>query len=98
MLYNSRLRYTLYGMIASASLISISAQAAGPDGVFGDYFTNMTTSCGANEAITGFNTAPATYGMRICTTFQSIVGSVLGTGISPTGSAVVGFAPITGAP
>ncbi|MBC7503470.1 tail fiber domain-containing protein, partial [Candidatus Gracilibacteria bacterium] len=34
----------------------------------------------------------------ICTTFQSIVGSVLGTGIAPTGSAVVGFAPITGAP
>ncbi|MBC7503718.1 hypothetical protein H7169_02005, partial [Candidatus Gracilibacteria bacterium] len=96
-IFKTKARYTLYGVIASASIISISAQAAGLDGVFGDYFTNMTTSCGANEAITGFNTAPATYGMRICTTFQSIVGSVLGTGIAPTGSAVVGFAPITGA-
>ncbi|MBC7503719.1 hypothetical protein H7169_02010 [Candidatus Gracilibacteria bacterium] len=96
-IFKTKIRYTLYGVIASASIISISAQAAGLDGVFGDYFTNMTTSCGANEAITGFNTAPATYGMRICTTFQSIVGSVLGTGIAPTGSAVVGFAPITGA-
>ncbi len=41
-----KLKYTLYGTIISASLITLVAQASTVDGVFGDYFRRMiTTAC-----------------------------------------------------
>lgn len=77
------LRYFLYGIVLATSLSSLASQAAGPDGVFGDYFQNMITdaaSCGAGTAITGFDSTPGTnYGKQECTTFDNLVKTVLTT-------------------
>ena len=60
--FMTRFRYSLYGVIASVSITSLSVQAAGLDGVFGDYFTNMTTPCAPLYVLTGLsNTADATF-------------------------------------
>lgn len=93
MLFPSRLRYVLYGAVASISLISLSVSAGAADGVFGEYFNNIirdASSCGTNTAITGFTaTAGASFGTQRCTTFQNIVKSVLGTSSATDGQAVV---------
>ena len=77
------LRYFLYGIVLTASLSSLASQAAGPDGVFGDYFQNMITdaaSCGAGTAITGFDSTLGTgFGTQECTTFDNLVKTVLTT-------------------
>ena len=95
MLFPSRLRYVLYGAVASISLISLSVSAGAADGVFGEYFNNIirdASSCGTNTAITGFTaTAGASFGTQRCTTFQNIVKSVLGTSSATDGQAVVWF-------
>jgi hypothetical protein len=68
MLLISRLRYALYGSLASVSLISLSVSAGTADGVFGDYFRNIiSTPCAAGFIITGFSETPdINYGKRIC--------------------------------
>ena len=77
------LRYFLYGIVLATSLSSLASQAAGPDGVFGDYFQNMITdaaSCGAGTAITGFDSTLGTgFGTQECTTFDNLVKTVLTT-------------------
>ena len=75
----SKLRYTLYGAVASLSLITLAVQASSPDGVFGDYFTNMTGFCISDQVITGFsNTAGATYATKQCTSLAQILGGITG--------------------
>ena len=94
-MFSIKLQYFLYGSILSASLIVLSTQAAGPNGVFGDYFTNMITdaaSCGTNTVLTGFNATPGTnYGKQECTTFQNIVKSLFAGSTGSPGQAVTGF-------
>ena len=79
----TNLRYFLYGIVLATSLSSLASQAAGPDGVFGDYFQNMITdaaSCGAGTAITGFDSTLGTgFGTQECTTFDNLVKTVLTT-------------------
>ena len=77
------LRYFLYGIVLATSLSSLASQAAGPDGVFGDYFQSMITdavTCGPNKVVTGFDSTPGTnYGKQECTTFDNLVKTVLTT-------------------
>ena len=49
----------------------------------------MTQPCALDEAITGFDTSPSTYGQRKCTTFQNIVKTVLGSSTAPDGQALL---------
>lgn len=102
-MFSSRIRYSLYGVILTASLGSLAVQAAGTDGIFGDYFQNMirdAASCGTNTVITGFDTtAGSTFGTQECTPFNTLVKTVLKTFWSaPAWQAVVGYDPATGNP
>lgn len=82
-MFSSRIRYSLYGVILTASLGSLAVQAAGTDGIFGDYFQNMirdAASCGTNTVITGFDTTDgSTFGTQECTPFNTLVKTVLKT-------------------
>lgn len=93
----SKVKYALYGALISTSIVSTIAYAGTIDGVFGDYFRNIVTnaaSCGTNTAIIGFDTTTgSTFGTQKCTTFQSIVQSVLGTSTAPLGQAMIGYNP-----
>ena len=80
MLLSSRLRYTLYGTVLSASLISLSASAGTADGVFGEYFKNIiNTPCSYGyEVITGFSASSTNYGTRTCTSIATVLGNSTG--------------------
>ena len=82
-MFSSRIRYSLYGVILTASLGSLAVQAAGTDGIFGDYCQNMirdAASCGTNTVITGFDTTDgSTFGTQECTPFNTLVKTVLKT-------------------
>ncbi len=69
-MFSLKIRYTLYGMIISASLITLVAQASSTDGVFGIYFRNMiTTACSWVNILTWFDdtNGSVAYGTKICT-------------------------------
>ena len=69
-MFSLKIRYALYGVIASASLITLVAQANTTDGVFGIYFRNMiNTACTGTGVLTGFDDiiGSAGYGTKICT-------------------------------
>jgi len=51
-MFTQKIKYFLYGMIASLSLVSVITYASGTDGVFGDYFERITGLCAANSVIT----------------------------------------------
>lgn len=75
-MFSIKIKYFLYGIITSVSLISIVTYAAsGPDGVFGDYFTRMTGLCASNSVVTWFQTG-SLYGKQECITIGSLVGSL----------------------
>ncbi len=76
-MFSLKIRYALYGVIASASLITLVAQASPTDGVFGDYFRRMiTTACTGTGVVTGFDDTigSAAYGMKTCTALSTILG------------------------
>lgn len=77
-------------IVGSFSFIAIT-KAGTADGIFGDYFSRMTGDCAANEAITGFDQTPATYGAKKCTAIGAIVAAIFGSSTAPAGQAVVGF-------
>ncbi len=80
-MFTQKIKYFLYGIIISASLISIFSYASWPDGVFGDYFQNIINNsvvCNdPNAVVTGFdNTLGASYGTKICRTIKDLVSSL----------------------
>lgn len=75
-MFTQKIKYFLYGMIASLSLVSVITYASGTDGVFGDYFERITGLCAANSVITWFEDASGTFGTKNCTTISSLVGSL----------------------
>ena len=88
---SQKIKYTLYGVLASVSVITLVTQAAGPDGVFGDYFSKMTLNCtNTYDLITGFNNT-GDYGMRKCHTIQEVFQNVFGSTGALTGQAMIGF-------
>ncbi len=79
-MFSLKIRYTLYGMIISASLITIVAQATTTDGVFGEYFRRMVGTCNLSNAqvLTGFDDNPsvALFGTKACTTLTSLLDTI----------------------
>ncbi len=79
-MFSLKIRYTLYGMIISASLITLVAQASSTDGVFGEYFRKMVGTCvTANaEVLTGFDPNPTLgiFGTKVCTTITSLLDTI----------------------
>lgn len=51
----------------------------------------MTLACPINSVITGFDASGTDYGMRHCSTLQTILGSIFGASTAPTGQAMLGF-------
>lgn len=93
-MFSPQIRWFLYGVLITTSLVSVITYASGIDGVFGDYFDNIihdAVGCWTNTAITGFDTTPANFGKQKCTTFDNIVRTVLWVGTTPSGQAVVWF-------
>ncbi len=77
-MFSLKIRYTLYGMILSASLITLVAQASTVDGVFGEYFRNMVGVCSTTDAkvITGFDNNPSLFGDKVCTKLTSLLDTI----------------------
>lgn len=104
MVFTSRLRYALYGAVASASLISLSVSAGTADGVFGDYFTRMTGYCDISstnsEVLTGLAATSDgfDFGTKRCTSLRVLIGRVFASFPTPIGQAIIGFDAITGNP
>ncbi len=75
---SNKLRYTLYGTIISASLITLVAQASSVDGVFGDYFRKMVGTCTlwTDQVITWFDNNPNFFGEKVCTTLTSLLDTI----------------------
>lgn len=97
MILTSRLRYALYGALASASLVSLSVQAGPNDGVFGDYFTNMTGYCdisGTNsQVLTGLanNSDGEPFGTKRCTSLRVLIANIFALSSARDGQAMLGF-------
>lgn len=70
------LRWAIYGSIIGSIVTigfsSLVTQASSPDGIFGDYFIRIVGgnagngTCPSWQAIVGFSTGAANYGMPIC--------------------------------
>lgn len=64
------------------------------DGVFGTYFQNMIQSCNHDQVITGFsNGQNHNYGKATCQSTKKLLGIALGTSVSDTTQAIIGFDP-----
>ncbi len=93
-MFSLKIRYALYGMILSASLITLVAQAGTEDGVFGDYFYRMIGVCPTNkEIVTGFDPNTGQYGARVCTKITSILGKIGINVDDATGNIGIGTTP-----
>ncbi len=77
-MFSLKIRYVLYGIILSASLITLVAQASTVDGVFGEYFRRMVGMCSASSAqvITGFDNNSGTFGVKVCTTLTNLLDTI----------------------
>ncbi len=86
-MFSLKIRYTLYGVILSASLITLVAQATTTDGVFGEYFSRMVGVCSTTDAevITGFDSNPSLFGVKVCKTLTSLLDTI---GIKVSGNNV----------
>ena len=86
-MFSLKIRYALYGVIASASLITLVAQATTTDGVFGEYFSRMVGVCSTTDAevITGFDSNPSLFGVKVCKTLTSLLDTI---GIKVSGNNV----------
>ena len=76
-----KIKYFLYGIFVSASIVSVVTYATWPDGVFGDYFQNIINStwvCNdANSVVTSFDDSlGSSYGTKICRTIKDLVSSL----------------------
>lgn len=86
------LRWITLGIGLSLSLSTLLVQAAGADGVFGDYFTRMVGGCASGYSITGFDsTIWATYGAKQCTSVQTIIAGMFWGSSAPAGQGMLGF-------
>lgn len=72
--------------------MSISPLYANDDGVFGTYFQNMIKTCAQDQVITGFSGEKSdTYGTATCQSIKTLLGIALGTRVSDTTQAIIGF-------
>lgn len=100
-MFSIKIKSFLYGAIVSASLISMTTYALSwPDGVFGDYFENMTGYClsGWSNAqvltgLAGNSDAPDDFGSKRCTSLKSLIWNIFGSTSAPDWQAIVGFKP-----
>lgn len=87
-MFSLKIKYFLYGILVSVSLISIITYA-NSDGVFGDYFDRMTGFCAlggsTSEVLTGLgnNTDLVPFGTKRCTTLKSLIGNIFGSTAAP---------------
>ena len=76
-MFSSQIRWFLYGVLITTSLVSIITYASGTDGVFGDYFerivANVGTCTNSDVVVTGFSNAP--YGTKLCRTIKDLMSS-----------------------
>lgn len=76
-----KIKYFLFGIIISASIVSVVTYATWDDGVFGDYFQNIINNAwicnNANSVVTSFdNSLGSSYGTKICRTIKDLVSSL----------------------
>lgn len=87
----SKLKYISYGIGISLVTTTLVSNASWLNGIFGDYFANMTLACSSNNVVTWFDASGPNFGLRHCSTLQSILGNIFGASTAPTGQAMVGF-------
>ncbi len=75
----SKVTLSLSGILLS-TLLSLTTltpvHAAGDNGLFGDYFTNMIGDCSTTSVVTGFSSGTADYGTRNCRSVANILATL----------------------
>ena len=70
------LRYSLLGLLLSLTTLT-PVHAAGDNGLFGDYFTNMIGYCpSTTDVVIGFSPNTIDYGTRNCRSVANILATL----------------------